>query len=75
MKKEKIRNKLDDKAKDAASSVGYGPSMGVEQVNDSKIRMPEEMEQGKSTALSTSRKRGKKLDHLVYLSYAKIAIQ
>jgi len=65
---------LDDKAKDAASSVGYGPSMDVEQVDDSNICMPEEMEHGKSTALSTSRKRGKNLDHLLFLNYAKTAI-
>jgi len=75
LKKEKIRSELDKKAQDAESGVGYGPSMGVEQVDDSEIGMPEETEQGKSTALSTSRKRGKKLDRLVYLSYAKIAIQ
>jgi len=60
LKKEKIRSELDKKAQDAESGVGYGPSMGVEQVDDSEIGMPVETEQGKSTALSTSRKRGKK---------------
>jgi len=59
LKKEKIRSELDKKAQDAESGVGYGPSMGVEQVDDSEIGMPVETEQGKSTALSTSRKRGK----------------
>jgi len=61
MKKEKIRKELDNRAKDAASSVTYELSIDVAQVNETNGDSPGETVHKNSMALSTrSKKRGRK---------------